>query len=195
MSETQLQKDIMKAVHKVNKMNINLGQSQYMGRGEDSSEEVEEVAIQQPDDQRGNIYDEEESNSLQAAKDIMKDIKARVDSVNLGQTQTTKLIKKLHKINDMLGSAAVGGESELKSKIKHLKEVDPKLYYKLKAKLDIKPKAKKAKKPKGGAKRPQSEKQKEWQAFVKELSQKEKYKGMKRADLMKIASEKYKKKQ
>lgn len=195
MSETQLQKDIMKAVHKVNKMNINLGQSQYMGRGEDSSEEqVEQVAVQQPNDQRENIYDQEEANSLQAAKNIMKDIKARVDSVNLGQTQTTKLIKKLHKINDMLGSAAVGGESDLKNKIKHLKEVDPKLYYKLKAKLDIPTKPKKSKKPKGG-KRVQSEKQKEWQAFVKELSQKEKYKGMKRADLMKVASEKYKKHQ
>lgn len=190
MSETDLQKEINKAVHKVYKLRIDSGESQYQGRGEDSVEEVDETK-EVPE--RSNIYDQEESYTMQAAKDILGDIKKRAESVNLGQSDTTKLVKKLNKINDMLGSAAVGGESELKSKIKHLKTTDPKLYYKLKAKLDLSKKPKKSKKPKGGAKREMSDGQRKWLAFVKELSQKEKYKGVKRKDLLKIASEKYKK--
>lgn len=192
MSQTELQKDIMKAIHKVNKMRIDSGESQYMGRGEDGSESDQEPVQVEQADQRENIYDQEEVNSLQAAKDIMNSIKQRVESVNLGQSDTTKLIKKLNKVNDMLGSAAVGGESDLKQKLKHLKELDPKLYYKLKSKLDMKPK-KKTMKGKGKPKREMSDKQKGWIQFVNDLAKKEKYKDMKRKDLMKIASEKYKK--
>jgi hypothetical protein len=196
---TELQKDIMKAVHKVNKMRIDSGQSQYMGRGPISDSEIgnesesdqEPVQVEQTD-QRENIYDQEEVNSLQAAKDIMNSIKQRVESVNLGQSDTTKLIKKLNKVNDMLGSAAVGGESDLKQKLKQLKKVDPKLYYKLKSKLDMEPK-KKTPKGKGKPKREMSDKQRGWIQFVNDLAKKDKYKDMKRKDLMKIASEKYKK--
>jgi len=192
MSQTELQKDIMKAVHKVNKMRIDSGQSQYMGRGADSEDE-DPIPVQEVEDSRSNIYDQEEVNSLQAAKDIMNSIKQRVESVNLGQSDSTKLLKKLNKINDMLGSASVGGELDLKNKLKQLKQVDPKLYYKLKSKLDMKPK-KKAPKGKGTKpKKEMSEKQKGWIQFVNDLAKKEKYKDMKRKDLMKIASEKYKK--
>lgn len=194
MSQTELQKDIMKAVHKVNKMRIDSGQSQYMGRGEEESESDQEPVQVEQTDQRENIYDQEEVNSLQAAKDIMNSIKQRVESVNLGQSDTTKLLKKLNKVNDMLGSAAVGGEIELKQKLKQLKELDPKLYYKLKSKLDMKPKKKKTIKGKGEKpKREMSDKQRGWIQFVNDLAKKEKYKDMKRKDLMKIASEKYKK--
>lgn len=200
MSQTELQKDIMKAVHKVNKMRIDSGQSQYMGRGPISESEIgdgsesdqDPVQVEQVD-QRENIYDQEEVNSLQAAKDIMNSIKQRVESVNLGQSDTTKLVKKLNKVNDMLGSATVGGELDLKQKLKQLKKADPKLYYKLKSKLDMKPKKKTMKGKGEKPKREMSEKQKGWIQFVNDLAKKEKYKDMKRKDLMKIASEKYKK--
>ena len=189
MSESDLQKEIAKAVKKVNKMNINMGQTQYQGRGEESSDEV--VEVPPLTDQQSNIYDEEEAKSYQAARDIMKDIKKRFETVNLGDEDYTKMLTKLKKVQAMMGQGAVGGESDFRAKIKKLKSLDPKLYYKLKAKMDSEP-PKKAKKAKGaGPKREMSEK--EWMAFVKELSQKEKYKGMKRKDLMKIASQKYKK--
>lgn len=191
MSESDLQKEINKAVQKVYKMRIDSGQTQYQGRGEDSSEEV--VEVPPPTDQTTNVYDEEEAKSYQAARDIMKDIKKRFETVNLGDEDYTKMLTKLKKVQAMMGQGAVGDEADFKAKIKKLKSLDPKLYYKLKAKMDSEP-PKKAKKAKGaGPKREMSEKQKEWMAFVKELSQKEKYKGMKRKDLMKIASQKYKK--
>jgi hypothetical protein len=196
MSESDLQKEIMKAVKKVNKMNINMGQTQYQGRGEDSSAEEAEVPSPDPEvDQTTNIYDQEEAKSYQAARDIMKDIKKRFETVNLGDEDYTKMLTKLKKVQAMMGKGAVGGESDFKSKIKKLKATDPKLYYKLKAKMDVPEKKSKKKKASGGAKpkREMSDKQKEWMAFVKELSQKEKYKGMKRPELMKIASQKYKK--
>ena len=192
MSESDLQKEIMKAVKKVNKMNINMGQTQYQGRGEDSSAEEEEVVVPPLTDQQSNIYDEEEAKSYQAARDIMKDIKKRFETVNLGDEDYTKMLTKLKKVQAMMGQGAVGGESDFKAKIKKLKSLDPKLYYKLKAKMELEP-PKKSKKAKGaGPKKEMSEKQKQWMSFVKDLSQKEKYQGMKRKDLMKIASEKYK---
>lgn len=191
MSQTDLQKDIMKAVKKVNKMNINLGQSQYQGRGMDSSEEVEvEPAPVVVSDPRENIYDEEEDRSIKAAKDVMKEIKRRVTTTNLGQPDSEKLMKRLNKINNSLGGSSVGGKS-LKGQFKFLKSTNPSLYYKLKAEVDPPKREIKGKKPK--VKRAPSEKQKEWHNFVKELSQKEKYKGMGRPELMKVASKKYKK--
>ena len=191
---TELQKDIMKAVHKVNKMRIDSGQSQYMGRGaEDSSVEEVEPAPVVISDVRENIYDQEDANAYKAATDIMDEIKNRYENVNLGVTENTKLIKRLNKIKDSLGGASVGGMKDLKEQFKFLKQTNPKLYYKLKAETDKnKPKKKKSTKAKGGKKEP-SVKQKQWQSFVSELAKKEKYKDMKRSDLLKIASAKYKK--
>jgi hypothetical protein len=192
MSESDLQKEINKAVQKVYKMRIDSGQTQYQGRGEESSDEV--VEVPPLTDQQSNIYDEEEAKSYQAARDIMKDIKKRFETVNLGDEDYTKMLTKLKKVQAMMGQGAVGGEADFKAKIKKLKSLDPKLYYKLKAKMDVEPPKKKAKKAKGaGPKKEMSEKQKQWMSFVKDLSQKEKYRGMKRKDLLKIASEKYKK--
>jgi hypothetical protein len=195
MSQTELQKEIMKAVHKVNKLHIDSGESQYMGRGEDSSDVEPEEA---PEAVPSNIYDQEDENQYKATKDIMKDIVKRFEYVNEGHPDLPKLSKKLAKIKSMLSKKGglMAGKADIKAHLKSLKESDPKLYYKVKAKLDqpakkgkkCKPKAKK-----GGVAKPMSEKQKKWMSFVDELSKKEKYKGYKRSELMKIASEKYKK--
>ena len=191
MSETELQKEIMKAVHKVNKMNINMGQSQYMGRGEgeESSEEVEvkEEVERVPE----NIYDKEEDNQFKAVKGLMKDILKRSEYINEGEPDLPKLAKQLRKVKDTMGGMSAGkAPSDLKNQLKALKAHDPKLYYKVKAKLDAP--GKKSKKPKGGAKvkKPASEKQKAWMAMVDKV--KAKHPELTRKECMKIASEKRK---
>lgn len=95
-----------------------MGQTQYQGRGEDSSDEV--VEVPPPTDQTTNVYDEEEAKSYQAARDIMKDIKKRFETVNLGDEDYTKMLTKLKKVQAMMGQGAVGGESDFRAKIKNL---------------------------------------------------------------------------
>lgn len=188
MSETELQKDILKAVRKVEKMRLeDRDLNSYSGRGE------EEPPVNDTNSDTNSEEKElkDEQLSTQAAMDMVKDIKERLKYFDPSSKVSVDVTNKLKKVKKMLGSAAVGGEVDINQKIKHLKKTDPKLYYKLKNVLE-KPK-KKACKPKGG-KREMTEKQKKWLDFVKEISQKEKYKGMKRKDIMKIASEKYNRK-
>lgn len=192
MPETELQKEIMRAVHKVNDMTVSKGQLQYMGRGEESDEEVvTDTAESKPE----NIYDQEEVNQSKAVKDIMADILKRSEYINEGEKDLPKLLKQLKKVQSTMGGmsaglSAHGREKTLKDHLKVLKAADPKLYYKVKSKLDTK--GKKGKKASGGKreKKPMSAKQQEWMDLVAKV--KAKHPELSRKECMQLASEKRK---
>lgn len=182
--------DVDRIIHKVNAMNIDRGATQYSGRGEDSSEEAEvETTTETIERPPENIYDTEEDNSLKAARDIMADVLKRSEYINEGEQDLPKLVKQLKKVRATMGGM-VKKEKGLKDHLKALKETDPKLYYKVKAKLDNPKKGKG--KSKGGArpKKPASEKQKAWMAMVDKV--KAKHPELSRKECMKIASDKRK---